>query len=122
MISQDNNSLIVLSFYLFVSHFYLEYDSLKLMDNSGVFISIWIMLLLFVVFLIILRSLCKRTCCHKKSNRLLRCVIWGPILRTFIETFLDLGLCSYINIIFVILFNLRYLLTLCQILFHLLYL
>ena len=71
------------------------------MDNSGVFISIWIVLFFFVVNLLIARKVCKCRCCFRTSTRLLRCVIWGPVLRTFIVTFLELAFCSYINVVFV---------------------
>ena len=76
----------------------LEYDSVKLMDNSGPFISIWIFLLFFVLVLLISRKICRCQCCFRSSSRLLRCVIWGPILRTFLITSLELGFCAYINV------------------------
>ena len=69
------------------------------MDNSGVFISIWLFLLFFVMTLLISRKICNCLCCVRSSNRLLRCVIWGPILRTFLVTFLELGFCAYINMV-----------------------
>lgn len=71
------------------------------MDNSGVFISIWFFLLSFVLVLLVSRKICKCLCCQRSSSRLLRCVIWGPILRTFLVTFLELGFCAFINIVFV---------------------
>ena len=71
------------------------------MDNSGVFISIWIFHLFFVVILLISRKICKSKCCFRSSSRLLRCVIWGPIIRTFLVTFLELGFCAYINVVYV---------------------
>ena len=71
------------------------------MDNSGVFISLWLFLLLFVLLLLLFRKMCRCQCCFRSSSRLLRCVIWGPVLRTLLVTSLELAFSAYINILFV---------------------
>ena len=102
--SLTKNSPTMRDLLFLVSCLNLYYTSVKLMDNSGVFISLWIFLLFFVIILLISRQICKCICCVRSSARLLRCVIWGPILRTFLVTFLELGFCAYINIFYVIFF------------------
>ena len=32
---------------------------------------------------------------------MVHCVVWSPILRTFIETFVELGFCAFLNILYV---------------------
>ena len=71
------------------------------MDNSGVFISLWGLQLSLVLTLLLLPKLCQCRCCVRSSFRLLRCFIWGPILRTFILTFLELAFCACLNLVFV---------------------
>ena len=95
----------------------IGYDSVKLMDNSGIFISIWMFHIFFVLVLLLAQYICRCMCCKRSSTRLLRCIIWGPILRTFIGTFLELGFCAYINIIFVRGSKFRFLLNLLLISF-----
>ena len=81
----------------------LGYESVKLLDNSGVFILTWLLLLLFLLLALCLRRLFRRSgpCCRHCTRRMVLCVVWSPILRTFIETFLELGFCSVINLLFV---------------------
>ena len=85
----------------------LGYDSVKLLDNSGVFIATWVLLFLFLLFALSLQKISKRggKCCKWMTHRMVHCVVWSPILRTFIETFLELGFCAFINVVYVSLFK-----------------
>ena len=81
----------------------LGYESVKLLDNSGVFILTWLILMLFLLLALFIHLLFRRgrPCCRHCSRSMVLCVLWSPFLRTFIETFLELGFCSVINLLFV---------------------
>ena len=100
--SLTKNSPTMRDLLFLVSCLNLDYTSVKLMDNSGVFISLWIFLLFFVIILLISRQIWNVSAVSALLS--VCCVIWGPILRTFLVTFLELGFCAYINIFYVIFF------------------
>ena len=81
----------------------LGYESVRLLDNSGVFVLTWVALFSFLFVALLLRKSCERSgkCCQSVTNRMVHCVVWSPILRTFIETFVELGFCAFLNILYV---------------------
>ena len=81
-----------------------------LLDNSGVFVATWFILLIILLSFYLAGKLFR--CCQKASKTVIKCFVWSPILRTFIETFLELGLCSTVNLLNVlILLTLSFLLS-----------
>ena len=80
------------------------YDSVKLLENSGVFVTLWVALACVALFALLFKTVFRCECPRRCSNRILKGIVWNPVLRALIETFLELGICSFVNILNVIRF------------------
>ena len=81
----------------------LGYESVKLLDNSGIFVLTWVILALIALISLLLKLMFKKCkCVQRCSSRVLKGIVWNPVIRTLIETFLELGLCSFVNVLHVI--------------------
>lgn len=60
----------------------------------------WVVLCLMLLIALIIQCACKSSqkCCNRAAKWLVLTLMWGPLLRTSMETFLELVLCSFINI------------------------
>ena len=57
----------------------------------------WVILYLMLLIALIIRCIGKssKKCCNRGAKWLVLSLMWGPILRAFIETFLELLFCPY---------------------------
>ena len=86
------------------SHFAsMDMESTLLLSNAGLLLTVYSVILFLILLTFFLKRCLRHRSLNSKSSRCIhrmrKCLSWNLILRLLIESYLEIGLCSLLNLI-----------------------